>query len=68
MIDASRVWISHDDLCHRSAFKASIDRALLVLFPPLREEKLPDRIAAAPVALRSLEAETPRDRLRERLR
>jgi hypothetical protein len=51
MINASRVWIPHNDRCHRSPFAASVDRALLVMFPPLWEEELPTRMAAALEAL-----------------
>jgi hypothetical protein len=67
MINALRVWIPHKDRCHRSPFAASVDRALLVMFPLLWEEELPARIAAALEALGSLEAETSQDRSEVRL-
>jgi hypothetical protein len=51
MIDASRVWISYDDPCHRTPFTASIGRALRVMFPPLHGEDLPPQIAQALAAL-----------------
>jgi hypothetical protein len=51
IINASRVWIPHNDRCHRTLFAASVDRALLVMFPPLWDEELSTRIAAALEAL-----------------